>query len=946
MIFLREDSIARVFAAVLMACLPAGGRATPVTVASESFNSLGTAADATLPAPWKTDAASTLSAETARRPGDPANATNATTKSFTGTTMGTTTGGIYNFGSNAADRAVGWLATGTGYRNCNLYFSYAHQGPDSIGYFRVSYGGRKFRHGSNEAGFALRLFYATNDVAWTEVPAGTLAWEGGSAPPDQEVLVKLVTNVLVNQPLEPGETICFAWNYCVASGTTTTSAQGLGVDDVVITAHPPLANPPTVHVSAPSLSGFYTLVGTPSAALGFTLTGSNLTDAVTLTAPQGFELSWDGSVFTPILTNHNAGVIVATNVHVRLAAATVPAAVAGNLLVAGGGLLLPVQVALSGMVDRDRSHLVFCEDFEKGSKTSYAVGEVEATEGRWLFDNAMIGDDASDQRHGCASARVRGSGGTLTMLFDKTNGVGEVSLFHGLYGSDSGVGVAWTLAVSRDGGASWDAFVSDAQTTSAAWREAVFTNVNVAGAVRLKLTVSGGSDHKRVNIDDLAMSDYVAPALAAAPIELEPFSARLGAPSVPQCFVVSGNNLTNLVSVTAPGGYAVALQSDAGFEGALTLAPADGAVPETNVYVRLTGAAAGTFDGQVVVSSTGAASVTVAVTGAVLANLPPAIAGLPATTNVLAGQPLYLAMLATDSDGAVAQLEAVSGTIAGAAGLLDTQPDANGLEGLWSWTPPLAGLFGVEFIATDNEGGCATQGVAIAVAPQWWIPVIPGRRHGEDFDSMEDGFLAAARLPAGWKAGLSDAADAVGCFADATTATDLCGGNNLPSTAGIYNFGAGDPATAPDRSVGFLCKGEDIKSGSLMARLVNVSRDIIPAIDVAFDVEKYRMGTNPAGFAVELLTSPDGAQWTPACEPLRVVFTADDITAGYDAAPGAVVHCAGRLGPLRFLPGTSLFLAWHYRVATGTVTTYAQALGLDNIEIRPHGPPQTLLILR
>ena len=933
-------------AAALLSCLPMTGRAEPATVANESFNTQGTAADATLPAPWRIDAAGSLSVETARCPVAWAGATNATTQTFTGEMMGSSTGGLYNFGSNETDRAAGWLATGSGYRNGNLYWRYQHAGPGAVGHFTLAYAGRKFRHGTNPAGFSLRLFISTNDAAWTEVPAASLSWEGGSAPADELVPTKTVTNALVNQPLAAGETIYFAWNYCVSSGTTTTYAQGLGIDDVVIVAHPPVENPPVIHVSATTLPGFTTLVGAPSDAQIFTLSGSNLTDAVTLTAPDGFALSWDGVHYASSLTNLHAGAIAPCSVRVRLAAAPAPASVAGLLTIAGGGLLAPVEITLAGDILRDRSHLVFREDFETGSKTSYAAGEVDATEGRWQFDNALIGTSPNDQRNDGAAARLRSSGGELTMLFDKTNGVGEVSLFHGLYGSDSGAGVTWTLAVSRDGGASWNAFVSDAQATAAEWRETVFGNVNVAGDVRLKLTVSGGSDTKRINVDDLAMSDYVAPALAAAPSELETFAARLGAPSAPQGCVVSGMNLSNLVTVAAPGGYVVALQSDCGYDAALTLAPADGEVPETNPYVRLTGAAAGTFDGSVVVSSPGAASVTVAVTGAVLANLPPAIAGLPATTNVLAGQPLYLAMLATDSDGAVAQLEAVSGTIPGAAGLLDTQPDANGLEGLWSWTPPLAGLFGVEFIATDNEGGCATQGVAIAVAPQWWIPVIPGRRHGEDFDSMEDGFLAAARLPAGWKAGLSDAADAVGCFADATTATDLCGGNNLPSTAGIYNFGAGDPATAPDRSVGFLCKGEDIKSGSLMARLVNVSRDIIPAIDVAFDVEKYRMGTNPAGFAVELLTSPDGAQWTPACEPLRVVFTADDITAGYDAAPGAVVHCAGRLGPLRFLPGTSLFLAWHYRVATGTVTTYAQALGLDNIEIRPHGPPQTLLILR
>ena len=144
------------------------------------------------------------------------------------------------------------------------------------------------------------------------------------------------------------------------------------------------------------------------------------------------------------------------------------------------------------------------------------------------------------------------------MLFDKTNGVGEVSLFHGLFSKDSGSGVTWTLAVSRDGGTSWDAFVSAPQTSSAEWHEAVFENVNVAGNVRLKLTVTGGSDSKRINVDDIGMSDYVASALSATPGNIEPFATRLHTPSAPQVVTVSGINLSNLVVITAPAGYAVA----------------------------------------------------------------------------------------------------------------------------------------------------------------------------------------------------------------------------------------------------------------------------------------------------------------------------------------------------------------------------------------------------
>lgn len=944
----RAKILAHGCAAALLSCLPMTGRADSVTVASETFNTLGTAADATLPASWRIDATASLSAETARRPVAWADATNATTQAFTGTMMGTSAGGLYNFGSNAADRAAGWLATGSGCRNGNLYWRYQHAGPDAIGHFTLAYAGRKFRHGTNEAGFSLRLFFSTNDATWTEVPVACLSWEGGSAPADELVTTKAVTHVLVNQPLAAGGTIFFAWNYCVSSGTSTTYAQGLGIDDVVITAHPPLENPPAIHVSTNSLAGFSTLVGTASDAQAFTLSGSNLTEAVTLTTPDNFELSWDGVHYAASLTNLHAGAIAPCSVRVRLAAAPAPASVAGLLTIAGGGLLAPVEITLAGDILRDRSHLVFREDFETGSKTSYAAGEVDATEGRWLFDNALIGTSADDQRNDGAAARLRSSGGELTMLFDKTNGVGEVSLFHGLYGSDSGVGVNWTLAVSRDAGATWNAFVSDAQTTAAAWRETVFGNVNVAGDVRLKLTVSGGSDAKRINVDDLAMSDYVAPALVATPASLDPFAARLHTPSTPQAVTVSGVNLSHLVVVTAPAGYAVSLQEASGYDTTATLAPTNGRVEPTPVQVRLQGAAEGSCTGCVTVASAGAASVPVAVTGTVLANLPPVITGLPDATNTVANHPLRLDLRAADPDGTVVQLAASSATLPEAAACLEVESVSGGLAGHWRWTPVQEGAHVVTFTATDNEGGVAAHAVTLAVAPEWRVPVRPGQTIREAFDAMPDGLSANATLPVGWKGGLSATPSAAGSFADAATATSLRGGNNLSAsaTAGLYNFGAGDPATAADRAIGFLCKGEAIKSGSLMVRLVNVSRDIIPAFSLAFDAEKYRMGTNPEGFAIELHTSPDGVQWMPAGEPFLIFFPSDDVTAGYEAAPGASARCAGTLGPLRLPPGASLYLAWHYRVAAGTATTYAQAIGLDNIEITPHGPPQTILILR
>jgi hypothetical protein len=917
--------------------LPGQMRGAGVTVVSENFNALGTSATAALPGGWKVDGQTT----TARSPVSHAAAGTATTQQATGGNP--TTSGIYNFGSDASDRAVGWLATGTAFKNCNLYVSYVNSGAVAIDHFTVSFTGRKFKHNSNAAGFSLRLFTSTDDANWTEVAAGRLTW----TVDESTLSPKVVVDALVQQTLEPGQTLYFAWNYCVTTGTTTSYAQGLGVDNVTITAYPVEADAPAVYVSTNALSGFSAIIGAPSTAQSFSFTGSNLTAEVTLTAPDGFELSWDGSTYAPSLTNANSGTIAPRSVQVRLAAAgSVNDNVAGNLSLAGGGLLYPVSLALTGAVLRDRSGDTFCEDFEAGSKATYASNDVTCASGRWSLDNMLLGTGVNDKKHDTQA--VRGYG-TVTMLFDKTNGVGQISIHHGMYGTDSAAGVAWTLLVSQNAGNTWTAYASAPQAPDSTLREVVFESVNLPGSVRIKVVVSGGSSTKRVNFDDICMTDYIAPVVSALPAVLNPFSVRLqvpAVPSAPRTFVVSGLNLSNVVVVAAPAGFAVSRESNAGYADSLTLPQMNGVVQNTTIHVRLTGAASGSFAGNVVVSSSGAAPVNVAVAGEVVDNLRPVLTGLPIATNTLANHRIELEVLASDTDGSVADLAVSSVDIPGASAGLDVQIEGGARRGVWSWTPSQAGTHTVTFTATDNEGGITACTVTIVVAPEWILAVAPGKTFRQSFDGI--GTNAAAPLPAGWKVEKQASVRTVGSFAAALQATEKIGGNALASNApnGIYNFGAGDEATASDRAVGFLSSSSDTKSGSLMVCLVNRSKDPIPGFTLAFDVEKYRSGTNVNGFAVQVYASPDGETWSEAGPAARVSFPADAVTDGYNPAPGPVATAAGGVSLGKLRPGESLYLAWNYSVAGGTYTAYAQALAIDDIVIKADASPQTVLIVR
>jgi hypothetical protein len=47
------------------------------------------------------------------------------------------------------------------------------------------------------------------------------------------------------------------------------------------------------------------------------------------------------------------------------------------------------------------------EDFEAGSKSTYAPFAIELSTGDWMFDQALIGNLAGDKKNGLKSARIQ-----------------------------------------------------------------------------------------------------------------------------------------------------------------------------------------------------------------------------------------------------------------------------------------------------------------------------------------------------------------------------------------------------------------------------------------------------------------------------------------------------------------------------------------------------------
>ena len=118
--------------------------------------------------------------------------------------------------------------------------------------------------------------------------------------------------------------------------------------------------------------------------------------------------------------------------------------------------------------------------------------------------------------------------------------------------------------------------------------------------------------------------NYFAPAITTNS-SLTTFSKCTGLASNAQTFSVSGTNLTSNITITALTGYEYSLDGIT-YTPTLTITPTGGTVTNVPVYVRLTSASTGSPAGNISISSTGATSQTIAVTGTVNA-LPSATIG-------------------------------------------------------------------------------------------------------------------------------------------------------------------------------------------------------------------------------------------------------------------------------------------------------------------------------
>ncbi|MGN1246112.1 MAG: endonuclease [Muribaculaceae bacterium] len=235
--------------------------------------------------------------------------------------------------------------------------------------------------------------------------------------------------------------------------------------------------------------------GEPSEPVEVQVFTDYITDPVTVTVTEPFELSSDKSTWTQSLTISPEG----ETVYLRMQACEA-GEYSGTLSLHTAtfeGDDVPVTGIAADIVS-------FFEDFEIEEAEGYLSSDFQGTACLWSRSNVGIYGRTSDKFNG-SHALCTGKSGErrVAMAEDKLRGAGTLTFYAAPYGNDEEATVKITYSV--DGGESWLPLADNVTITQGDLSLYSFT-MNVTGSVRIAIEQTAG---KRLNIDDIAISDYM-----------------------------------------------------------------------------------------------------------------------------------------------------------------------------------------------------------------------------------------------------------------------------------------------------------------------------------------------------------------------------------------------------------------------------------------------------
>ncbi len=331
-----------------------------------------------------------------------------------------------------------------------------------------------------------------------------------------------------------------------------------------------------------TLSGFqYSLGSGPSAEQSFKVSGTNLTGNLIVTAPVNYEISpLSGSSFismSSITIAHSGGVVSELTLYVRLKSGLAANTYSGNISIASAGAQTE-YIALSGAVLNPPTISTSVTSIT-GLYSFYNVGES-------VVKSVLI--TGSDLKAGIVVAPPY----NFEISTNATSGFTTSSI---------------TLPVG----------VGNAISTTIYIRLYPYTYPTYDYSGNLTLT-STGATSKTVSVTGRSMYK---PVLSTSTTSLTSFNYFVGAgPSAQQSFTISGTDIIDPVTITAPTNYEISTYNGTSFSGqsSITLYPSYYSLYSTTIYVRLkSGLTAGTYGGNLTCTSTSAATKTISLSGSV-----------------------------------------------------------------------------------------------------------------------------------------------------------------------------------------------------------------------------------------------------------------------------------------------------------------------------------------
>ena len=365
----------------------------------------------------------------------------------------------------------------------------------------------------------------------------------------------------------------------IYSGTLNLSSAGAATKQIALSGT--IVSKPTIFTSLNSISGMnYSAGRGPSSQSIFTINAAGLTGNISISASSDFEISFNsGTSFlgtNSISKSQISGKITNLNIFVRMKAGLLQNTYSGNITLSSPGADTK-QITLSGMVNPAPAEL----NVSKSALTnfSYIFGNgPSAIQTFYVIGSGLTSNIQLTAPTGYELSKLNGTSfsGTSTITLTQTNGSVSLTNIYVRLKKDLAVGTySNNITIETDG-------------TST-------KQINMLGYVSEAIGIA-------LTLNKLSGFEYI----------------YNSGPSAEKSFEMSGVNLNSDVIVSAPANYEVSTTNGIDFSGSgqISIDQASVSGQTLRIYVRLnSGLIAGAYNGNVTVSSSGATTKTIALTG-------------------------------------------------------------------------------------------------------------------------------------------------------------------------------------------------------------------------------------------------------------------------------------------------------------------------------------------